>query len=86
MHTFDEPAYYLDLRHSLNRAALESAKRDTPMTILVRPENNPSAPPTKATGRLDGNEFHIEVVTIQGRQSHTWAWEFLCEALGTYRD
>jgi hypothetical protein len=70
----------------LTRTRLESAKPNKEVTVLVKPENDQSAEPIKATGKLVGSEFRVEVVTVQGRQVHTWTWEFLRDALATYRN
>lgn len=85
MEQFDEPTYYLDLSHSLNRATLESAKPNKAMPVLVKAAGDRSAPPIKATGALVGPEFHVEVVTAQGQQHHSWTWAFLRDALADYR-
>jgi hypothetical protein len=86
MQAFETPTYYLDVDHGLNRATLESAKQNKPMTVLVRAENDRPAPPIKATGILVGPDFHVEVVTAQGKQCHTWTWAFLCDALAARRN
>src|SRR5947207_15683125 len=63
MHQFESPTYVLDLRHSLNRATIESAKPNKKIRVLVIPEDDPSAEPIAADGTLspDGKLFHVVV-------------------------
>lgn len=84
MSTFEEPTFYLDLDHSLNRATIESAKLGQRTTVLVKAKK--SGPSIQATGIRHGGEFHVEVTTDHGMQSHTWTWEFLADALRAYRN
>ncbi len=88
MREFESPTYVLDLRDSLNRSTIESAKPNKEIRVLVRPEDDASAAPIIANGKLseDGTEFHVFVVTSAGQQSHSWTWNTLQEALSAYRD
>ena len=87
MQEFESPTYVLDLRNSLNRSTIESAKPNKEIRVLVRPEDDPSAGPVAATGKLneDGTVFHVVVVTATGQQSHTWNWSTLQDAISAYR-
>ncbi len=86
MQEFESPTYILDFRNSLNRSTIESAKPNKEIQVLVRPEDDPSAKPIAATGKLseDGTVFHVVVVTTAGQQSHTWDWSTLQDAIGAY--
>lgn len=88
MQEFESPTYVLDLRNSLNRSTIESAKPNKEVKVLARPEDNASAKPITATGKLskDGRIFHVVVVTTAGQQSHTWNWNTLQDAIRAYRD
>ncbi len=88
MEVFESPTYVLDLRDSRNRATIESVKPNKQIRVLVRPENDPLAAPIIATGKLsdDGAVFDVLVVTRAGRQSHSWTWNTLQDALRGYRD
>lgn len=76
--------HYLDFEDSRNRAALESAKPEKKIRVLVRQEENRSAPSIGATGKLsaDGKVFDVFVA---GQHSHSWNWGWLKEKLSAYR-
>ncbi len=88
MQEFESPTYVLDLRNSLNRSTIASAKPNKEIRVLLRPDGDTSAKPIAATGKLseDGTVFHVVVVTSAGRQSHTWDWSTLLDAISAYRD
>jgi hypothetical protein len=84
MNTFVEPVYYLDLDHSLNRSTRESAKLGQPIAVLVKAEK--LGPSIEASRIRVGSEFRVVVHTPDGEQDFTWTWEFLRDALRTYRN
>lgn len=78
------PTHYLDFQDNRTRAALVSAKREKPVPVLVRQEENRSAPGIRATGYLstDGKLLHV---FVGGAHSHDWSWHWLQERLALYR-
>ena len=85
---FEYPCYVLDLRHSLNRATIESAERSKAVHVLVRPYDDENAAPIGATGTLsdNGEEFFVLVSTAAGTQTHTWNYDWLLNAILVARD
>jgi hypothetical protein len=80
------PTYVLHFKHSSNRAWMESAKPNKPIPVLVIPEGDETAAPIRATGMRVGTEFRVVVPTPDSEQDFVWTWEFLLEALRTYRN
>jgi hypothetical protein len=77
--------YYLDLEDSRTRATLESAKPMKAMRVLVRQEEDRSAPSIGATGTLSADGKVFEIMPDAGQESHSWNWGWLQEKLGQYR-
>jgi len=88
MPEFEFPTYVLHLADSRNRACIESAIPNTPISVLVVPEHDLGAIPTKAKGlrSVDGASFTVDVVTPMGTQTHEWTWAFLENAVNAYND
>ena len=86
MTEFTSPTYVLDLRDSLHRTLLASAIRGAEITVLVRPEDDEAAQPTRAKGTLssDGELFEVSVFTSSGEQHHSWNYEALKDAICAY--
>ena len=80
-----EPTYVLHFTHSLNRAYMESAKLNKPTSVLVVPAGDEAAAPIRATAIRVGNQFRVVVPLPNGEQDFVWTWEFLLDALRTYR-
>lgn len=87
MEEFDDPAYVIDFRNTLNCATIESAKPGQEITILVRPEKKPEAASVRAKGTrsADGLSFVVLVTTSSGVQSHSWEWSLLLNAIQVHR-
>ncbi len=85
---FDYPGYVLDLRHRLNCATIESAKRGMSTRVLVRPQDDEVIIPIPADGRLsdNGEEFTVTVSSEAGIQTHTWKYEWLLNAIRVEQD
>jgi hypothetical protein len=67
--------YYEDFEDSRCRAALESAKLEKEIRLLVRQEENRLAPSIGATGKLNADgEFEVMPDTAQDSYSVPWAW------------
>lgn len=88
MPELESPTYVIDLDDSFTRARIESAKPNAPFTLNVRPEHDLSAEPISASGYLSADEksFVVEVSTDEGKQTHSWTWEFLKHALEARRN
>lgn len=80
----DFRTYFLDLENARLRAAIESAKPEKKIPVLVKAEENRSEPSIGATGKLsaDGKVFDVFVAE---RLSHSWNWVWLQENLRQYR-
>ena len=88
MAEFESPTYILDLRHGLNRATLVGAIPGKEIDVLVRPEDDEFAQPTRAKGTLsaDGQFFEVVVSTGSGEQTHSWNFEVLKSAIRAHRE
>jgi hypothetical protein len=78
-----ELTYFLDFDDSRNRAALRSVRPAKEVRVLVKQEENRSAPKIGAIGKLsaDGKVFDVSVA---GQRSHSWNWVWLQEKLSQY--
>jgi hypothetical protein len=75
---------FLDLENARVRAAIESAKPEKRIRVLVKAEENRSEPSIGATGKLSADEKVFDVF-VAGRLSHSWNWVWLQEKLSQYR-
>ena len=74
--------FYEDYENRRNRAALASAKPDKKMRLLVRQEENRSAPAILATGIRRSGEF--EVMPDTGEDAFSVPWESVLRNLSQH--
>jgi len=70
---FASPTYMLELRNSVNRSCILSAKPGKEIQVLVRPAHDATAKPivAKGTRSNDGVSFFVVVTRADGAQQ-TW--------------
>ena len=82
-----DPTYVYDFSDSLNCATTESAKPGQSVRVRVRPEGDASGASLVGSGTRsdDGADFAVRVDTPTGKQSFSWQWTVLMDAIAAHR-